>query len=155
MTTTAPASSCAAAPTVTKIVTVRGNSTLLHGTSTGAPAAPATTAGPGKALVAKAQAQGTCPATIGWSKDYSHPVTLTETPRADRTVATGYAAATTTLEKPSTLTASASSGSGDDDVVELKQKVKSGAGTKCGAKKMRKRHSDNGVRMPWKKVKRT
>ncbi|ROV90342.1 hypothetical protein VMCG_09752 [Cytospora schulzeri] len=162
VTTTAPASSCAAAPTVTQIVTVRGNSTLLASTAVAA-AAPATTEAPGKALVAKAQSQGTCPATIGWSKDYSHPVTLTETPRADRTVATaaGYATATTTLAKPLTLmtTASASSGSGsgaETVLTALKQetKAKGQGGSKCGAKKMRKRHSDSGRVSPWKKARR-
>ncbi|KUI59152.1 Serine/threonine-rich protein adg2 [Cytospora mali] len=141
--TTAPASSCAAAPTVTQIVTVRGNSTLLA--STTAPATTTAAPAPAKALVAKAQ--GTCPATIGWSKDYSHPVTLTETPRADRTVAvaTGYVA-TTTLAKP---TAAA----GLDALT--KQKSTTGS-KKCSAKKTRKlkRHSDNGRVSAFKKAKR-
>lgn len=139
---------------------MRGNSTLLAsstgGAAAAAAAAPATTAGPGKALVAgaAAAAQATCPATIGWNKDYSHPVTLTETPRADRTVATGTyaAAATTTLAKPAGLTTEAAGV--DLDALALKKDVKSGGGSKCGAKKMRKRHSDNGLVSSWKKAKR-
>ncbi|ROV91099.1 hypothetical protein VPNG_09920 [Cytospora leucostoma] len=159
--TAAAGSSCAAAQTVTATVTVRGSNSTLQASTSTAPAA--TTAAPapasGKLLVVEERFQGTCPATIGWAKDYGHPVTLTETPRAGRTVATatGYAASTT-LARPAP-TGSAGSVSGGGLAGALAKEVSKGgkgAGKQCGAKKARKikRHSDNGRVSPWKKAKR-
>lgn len=159
-TTTAP--TCAAAATVTQTVTVRGNSSTAAGAASSAAAA-----------VATSTFQGACPSTIGWSGNYSHPVTLTSTPHAGRGVATATATATATSAAAALTTGTdavptlASSGahywnttvvvvpttatvateaapSGDLTGVE-RVKTKT-----CSKKRQaRKRHSDGGRRSPF------
>ncbi|KAJ4387307.1 hypothetical protein N0V93_007896 [Gnomoniopsis smithogilvyi] len=82
VTTTATAPTCAAA-TVT--VTVRGNSSFTSGAALAATTLPAS---------ATSTFEGACPSTIGWSGNYSQPVTLSSTPHAGRAVATSTSAST-------------------------------------------------------------
>lgn len=162
-TTTAP--TCAAA-TVTQTVTVRGNSSSTATT----PAA--VLSGASATAAASSTFQGTCPSTIGWSGNYSHPVTLTSTPHAGRGLATAtptggavvspsspVSAATNavpTFASPgghhywnTTVVAPApgatATGASDDLTGAERVKTKS-----CSKKRQaRKRHSDGGHRSPF------
>lgn len=80
--TTTTASTCAAA-TVT--VTVRGNSSLTSAAALAATTLPSSVT---------STFEGECPSTIGWSGNYSQPVTLSSTPHAGRAVVATATAST-------------------------------------------------------------
>lgn len=85
VTTTATAPTCAAA-TVT--VTVRGNSSLTSAAALAATTLPSSVT---------STFEGECPSTIGWSGNYSQPVTLSSTPHAGRAVVATATASTETI----------------------------------------------------------
>lgn len=153
---TTTAATCAAA-TVTQTVTVRGNSSsttpaaaLVYASSpTGSPSS---------------TFEGNCPSTIGWSGNYSHPVTLTSTPHAGRGLATAAPTAgtdavntvpaltstrnwNTTMVVPTTSAGAVPTATGASSLTGAEKVVKTGH---CSKKRQsRKRHSDGGRRSPF------
>lgn len=153
-TTTAP--SCAA-PTVTQVVTVRGNSSSAVTT----PAALVSGATPTSTF------EGYCPQTIGWSGNYSEPVILTSTPHAGRGLAEATALPTASLTEGSnavptlaptglywntTLTTVTPAGPTATGLTGADTKVAAGKKDCSKKRQARKRHSDGGRRSPFPRV---
>ncbi|CAN8105509.1 unnamed protein product [Discula destructiva] len=124
---------CAAAPTVT-VYTVRGNSTLTP---------PSSIPGSGASAAATTATPSLWPATIGWSGNYSNPVTLSENPQAGR----GAVAPQTTTTAPTTLTIPtsvpiAATVTGAKATETGADKVKTKGCSSSKKRQARKRHSD-------------